>query len=246
MSEKTAYQPGEPIWVDLSTPDQAASTAFYGELLGWDCTTPDPSMGSYANFLLRGKKVAGVVPLMAPDQSPTWTVYVCTDDADKTAARVQEAGGAVLVPPMDVMDLGRMAVFADPAGAVFGAWQPGTHVGSELVDEPGTPVWVELTSADPQTAGAFYGTAVGWETKTSEAYVEFVLDDRSVAGLTDPSQGTTGWLPYFSVSDPAATTDRAVALGAQVVLPLTTFPGGSCTIVRDPQGAVFGLMDMGE
>ena len=242
MPEKTSYLPGEPIWTDLSTPDVAASAAFYGELLGWQATEGDPQYGGYGSFLLDGRVVAGLMPLMTPEQPTTWTAYVCTEDAAATAAAVQEAGGSTIAPPMQVAELGTMAVFADPQGAVFGVWQPGTHVGSELTGQDGTQAWLELTAEDPAAASGFYGRVFGWDAKASEAYVELTLAGRSVAGITDPSQGTSGWLPYVQVTDPAAKAEQAEALGASVVLPFTTFDGGSCTIVRDPQGAVLGLL----
>ena len=242
MPEKTSYLPGEPIWTDLSTPDVTASAAFYGELLGWEATEGDPQFGGYGSFLLDGRVVAGVMPLMSPEQPVTWTAYICSEDAAATAALVQEAGGSTVAPPMQVADLGTMAVFADPQGAVFGVWQPGSHVGAELTGQDGTQAWLELTAEDPAAPPAFYGRVFGWDAKVSEAYVELTLTGRSVAGVTDPSQGTSGWLPYFQVSDPGASTEQAKGLGATVVLPLTTFDGGSCTIVRDPHGAVFGLL----
>jgi predicted enzyme related to lactoylglutathione lyase len=242
MPEKTAYAPGEPIWVDLSTSDQAASAAFYGALLGWTATEPAPDMGGYASFELAGRKVAGLAPLMAPGQPVTWTCYVCSDDADKTAALVEQAGGGTLVAPMGVADLGRMAVFTDPEGAVVGVWEPGTHTGAELAGEPGTCTWVELTATAPARSTPFYETVFGWQPRVSEAYVELLLGGTPVAGVTDPVQGTSGWTPYFEVADPGAAAERAQELGGTVVLPLTTFDGGSCTIVRDPQGAVFGLL----
>jgi hypothetical protein len=242
MTVKTSYQPGEPIWVDLSSPDVDASRAFYGALFGWNAPPGLEEFGGYANFELDGRKVAGLMPLMAPDRPPVWSCYVCTDDADKTTALVEQAGGSVIAPPMDVADLGRMAVHADPSGAVFGVWQAGSHVGTGLVDEPGTTAWVELTATDPAGAAPFYRSVFGWDASVSESYVEFTLAGTSVAGCADPSQGTTGWLPYFSVDDPGATAERASELGGTVVLPLTAFPGGSCCILRDPHGAAFGVM----
>jgi predicted enzyme related to lactoylglutathione lyase len=167
---------------------------------------------------------------------------VCSDDAEKTVALVEQAGGTTLVAPLQVGDLGRMAVFSDPDGAVLGVWQPGSHTGAELVEQRGTCTWQELTAAAPAAAAPVYERVRGWQARVSEAYVELLLDDRPVAGVTDPAQGTAGWLPYFEVDDPAATTQRAQELGATVVLPFTVFDGGSCSIVRDPQGAVFGLL----
>lgn len=240
MTEKTSYLPGEPLWFDLSTPDIAASTAFYGALLGWEAEEGSAEHGGYTNLRLRDRRVVGFVPHMSPEQATTWTVYVCTDDSDKTAARVAEAGGSTMVPPMAVGSLGTMAVFVDPAGGVFGTWQPGDHAGSGLVREAGAPVWSELSTDAPVTS--FYSSVFDWEVRTSPAYVELLAGGEGVAGVTDTAQGTSGWLPYFGADDPAAAAEQAVALGGSVVLPLTEFPGGSCTIVRDPHGAVLGLI----
>jgi predicted enzyme related to lactoylglutathione lyase len=167
---------------------------------------------------------------------------VSSDDADKTTALVTQAGGSRLVPAMDVSDLGRMAVFADPQGAVFGVWQPGSHTGSELVGEVGAQTWFELTAQTPADAPAFYSSVFGWEAGGSDSYVEFTLGGTSVAGCTDPSQGTSGWVPYFGCADPAAAAEQAEALGGSILLPHTSFGGGSCVILRDPHGAVFGLV----
>ncbi len=242
MPEKTAYLPGEPIWTDLSSPDCAASAAFYGALLGWEVTEGDPAMGGYASFLLDGRVVAGLVPVTTSVQPTTWTAYFCTEDAAATTTLVEQAGGSTVVAPMQVAGLGTMAVYADPQGAVFGVWQPGSHRGSELTGQDGTQTWFELTAEDPAAAPEFYGRVLGWEASVSDAYVLLSLDGRSVAGVADPSQGTAGWLPYFQVADPAACAEQVQALGGTVVLPLTTFDGGSCVIVRDPQGAVVGLL----
>ena len=244
MTSKTSYAPGEPIWTDLSSPDLAASAAFYGPLLGWTLGEPQPELGGYASWLKGGLPVAGLMPLPSPDQPPSWTTYVCSDDADKTVERVQAAGGTVIAPVHDVADMGRMSVLADPSGTVFGIWQPGTHRGAELVREEGAPCWFELTSADPAAAAPFYGSVFSWSSNRSDTYLELQLDGTSVAGVTDPSQGTpAGWLPYFGVTDPAAKAREAEALGGSVVLALAEWPGGACSIVRDPHGVVLGLMN---
>ena len=85
-----------------------------------------------------------------------------------TAAAVKEAGGNVIAEPMDVMDLGRMAIFADPAGAVFGVWQPGSFPGAGLVNEPVSISWNELETRDPDGAKEFYGAVLGWTAKDVE------------------------------------------------------------------------------
>jgi predicted enzyme related to lactoylglutathione lyase len=242
MTVKTSYAPGEPVWVDVSSSDVDASRAFYGALFGWTAPPGQEQFGGYTSFELDGRKVAGLMPLMEEGQQPSWSCYVATDDAAKTTELVEREGGTVVAPPMAVGDLGTMAVYLDPAGAFFGTWQAGQHVGSELVDVDGSLKWVELTAADPAASAPFYAAVFGWEVRPSEEYVELTLGGQSVAGVADAAQGTSGWLPYFQVADPAARAEQAVGLGGTLVLPLTEWPGGACTIVRDPHGATFGLL----
>ena len=85
------------------------------------------------------------------------------ESADETAAKVREAGGAVLMEPFDIFDSGRMAWFTDPEGAGFGVWQPNQHRGATVVNEPGSLNFNGLHSRDEEGAKAFYGAVFGWE-----------------------------------------------------------------------------------
>src|SRR5262249_28608545 len=100
-------------------------------LFGWEIPPGPEEAGGYRIATIGDKRVAGLGPAMNPGP-PTWTTYINTTSADDTAAAVTANGGLVFVPPMDVMDAGRMAVFADPVGAAFSAWQPGEHLGAQL------------------------------------------------------------------------------------------------------------------
>ena len=86
MTVKTSYAPGEPIWIDLGSPDLDASRRFYGELFGWTAQEGNADFGGYTNFEREGHLVAGLMPLMAPGQPPAWQCYVCTADAAKTGS----------------------------------------------------------------------------------------------------------------------------------------------------------------
>ncbi len=250
MPVKTAYSPGEPIWTDVGCPDVDTGIAFYGALFGWECDrSRSEEFGGYSNFTLDGRKVAGVMPLMAPGMPPVWTSYVCTADADATVAAVTGAGGSVLAPPMDVQELGRMTVLTDAGGAVFGTWQPGTHLGAEVVGDEGTVAWIELSTRDKAGALPFYAEVFGWTAATADDYTELQQAGTSVAGCMDmpesvPAEVPSCWMPYFAAADPKAKAEQAVALGGSLRVPETTFPGGRFTIVADPGGAVFGLLSM--
>jgi len=176
MPEITSYEPGTPSWVDLGSPDVEASAAFYAGLFGWEAhTSPDPEAGGYTMFVLDGHTVAGLGPLFDEGDRPSWTMYVAVADADATASSVAAAGGSVFVPPMDVLDAGRMAVCADDQGARFSIWQAGTHCGSTLANEPGTMCWTELAVPDSRQAIVFYGGLFGWEADDTGGYVVWRL-----------------------------------------------------------------------
>ncbi len=119
--EYERYDDGVPSWVDLGSPDLAKAKEFYGGLFGWECPEGPAEAGGYSVCTLNGKTVAGLGPQMNPDFPPVWMTYVNVDDADNTAAKASAAGGTVFAGPMDVMDVGRMAVLADPLGAVLSA-----------------------------------------------------------------------------------------------------------------------------
>jgi hypothetical protein len=72
----------------------------------------------YAVFKAGEAMVGGSMLPQAPGVPNHWHVYFGTDDADATAAKAAETGGAVVVPPFDT-PVGRIAVLSDPQGAVF-------------------------------------------------------------------------------------------------------------------------------
>jgi predicted enzyme related to lactoylglutathione lyase len=167
MAERDGYIPGVPCWIDTSQPDPDAAVAFYSGLFGWEFedAMPPGSEGRYFIARIRGGDVAAVGSI-ADGASPmaTWNTYIWVDSADETALRVKEAGGTVLAEPFDVMDSGRMAVFADPEGAVFCVWQAKEHKGARIVNEEGSLNFNGLATRDVEGAKRFYGSVFGWRT----------------------------------------------------------------------------------
>ncbi len=254
MPIRDSVPAGAPIWIDLATHDQAASRASYTDLLGWECEEPDPELGGYANFCKGGERVAGCVPAM-PGRPDAWSVYLATEDAEKTCEQVLAAGGAVHAPAMNVRDLGVMAIVADPSGAPFGLWQPGTHHGLLTLAEPGHAAWFELHTADYEQTLQFGRDLFGWEPTSVADSPEFRYATGSVGGDevvgvmatgdTRP-EGPTGagapqWAVYLQVSDVDAATERAVRLGAEVVHPPGDSPYGRIVTLTDPTGALVKL-----
>ncbi|WP_328303975.1 VOC family protein [Streptomyces sp. NBC_00435] len=252
------YKPGTPCWIDLMVPDQQAAIDFYADLFGWQGEVGPPETGGYAVCTLKGKPVAGIMKAMNPDGStpdpmpPTvWTTYLATEGIDGTLKAVTDAGGTVLMGPMDVMDLGKMAVLADPTGAVVGLWQAGTFDGAGIVNEHGALIWNELGTGDLPAARAFYSSILPVTTAVSKMpdageYHEFQVSGRAVAGMMDlrnhPKGTPPHWIPYFSVDDVDEIQAAAVRAGASVAAPAFEMAAGRMAVLADPQGAVFSVI----
>jgi uncharacterized protein len=245
----------KPIWVDLSSSDAAASRDFYAKLFGWKVeVNPDPQYGGYALAKVGGKDVAGIGPKMMAEAPTAWTVYIGSSDAADTAKKAEAAGGKVIAPPMAVGDQGHMAIIQDPSGAYLGVWQPLAMAGSPVMGQANTFGWSELNARGVDKAKQFYKKLFGWGEKNSDMaegqqYTEFQLGGESIAGGMEmnpmvPAEVPSYWMPYFTVADVDEAHAKATDLGATAMLEPQEFPGGRFSILRDPQGASFGLLKM--
>ncbi|WP_280435652.1 VOC family protein [Nocardia carnea] len=255
---ETPWPAGTPCWVDCQVDDPGRARDFYGALFGWEVAGTAPEAGGYLMAMVQGRSAAGIGP-KPPGQvmRSTWTTYLASDDADATAAAVSAAGGTVLAPPFDVMDIGRMLVAADPTGAVFGVWQARKHFGAGIYNEPGAYCWNELHTAGYEQAQNFYSTVFGWHfTEVGDGenmvYATFALEPGGdpVGGFNDstrtPDAGPPHWLAWFQVSDTDATLNSATGLGASVLMGAQDSPFGRMGVLAAPQGEAFGVIDIAQ
>jgi uncharacterized protein len=268
MTAEDRYIPGVPCWVDTTQPDPAAAAAFYGDLFGWEVEAVGSSEEPYFIGRIRGGDVAAIGGQQG-GEAATWNTYVWVRDAGETAAKVRDAGGSVLAEPADVGDWGRMAVFADPGGAVFSVWEAKAHRGATIVNEHGSVNFNDLRTRDVDGARAFYNAVFGWDlvgaggffTWALPAYGDF-LEQRNpgnrermaaagaperfeevVASLVvipdDQPDVTPHWGLTFAVDDADAIAARAAELGGRVVVEPFDAPWVRTTVIADPAGATF-------
>ncbi len=252
MTIFTKYEPGTFSWVDLMSPDAAAARSFYQELCGWGAIdNPTDQGGVYTQFTLRDLPVAGLGEMndeMKSSGMPAiWNSYVSVQDVEATTARASELGAGVVMPPMQVMQAGRMAILADPTGAQFSLWEPGEHVGAGVVNEPVSLSWNELASADPDQASRFYQDLFGWAMEEADGGYRVILNNgRPNGGIMALGPERAGmpsyWGVYLAVDDCDASLGRAEQLGARVLVPAMDIPQGRFGTVQDPQGGVITLM----
>ena len=256
MGKRERYEPGAFCSVDLATTDPAGAKAFYGALFGWEVeTVPGGEASNYTMMSLDGDEVCAVYETHADwgdSVAPShWFSSVSVEDADATAARAVELGGAALGEAFKVFEMGRVAVIQDPTGAVFGAWQPQAFVGARRVNDVGCLCLNQLNTRDPERAARFYEGLFGWEIRRN-------ADDPPYWGIEnkgwlnggmmelphDARDTPSHWLVYFTAEDLDAAARSIGELGGTVMVPPTSVPPeGRILVARDPQGAVFALFE---
>jgi uncharacterized protein len=253
MSTRTEpWADGTPCWADLSTPDQAAASAFYTAVLGWTVADTGDDLGNYGICMVGDRAAAGIMQQDPADPAPpAWTTYLASSDVDKTCEAIASNGGTVVMPAMDVGQEGRMAVAQDPNGAFFGVWQAGRMVGAGIVNEPGGMGWNECLSRDPAKARAFYSAVFGYEYTPMEGMSDYQTINGAGPGGTiggvgalDPGtpEGTPAhWVAYFGVGDADAAVEAARSGGGRVLTEPFDTPHGRMATIADPYGAVLSL-----
>ncbi len=261
------YQHGLFSWADLSAPDPAAASSFYTSLFGWDAEDQQDPDGNYVytSFSKNGKAVAGLgaqpPELAAQGIPPMWNSYLTVDSVDETIEKWTAAGGAVMMPAMDVFTAGRMAFVVDPEGAVVALWQAIDSVGGEIFNLPGAMTWNELNTRDVDAARAFYGAALGWEfeifeggrapywliTVPGKKQGDPLSEDAYNGGMFTidenfPPEMPAHWSVYFASANVDADVAKITELGGGVIAPAMDTPAGRIAVVADPQGGIFNII----
>lgn len=251
----TPWPEGTPCWIDAIVPDIQRAMTFYNALLGWQLNDEGAEFGHYQIAKLDGRSVAAMSPKTPEmgDMPAVWTTYLAVTDADKTASKITEAGGQLLMPPDDVGDKGRLAIAADPSGAVFGLWQAGEITGLRIANVPGALVWNECMTRDFEGGKAFYTEVFGYHANdmSSEgfSYATLDLNGRPIGGLGGlpadvPTEVPSHWSVYFGVSDTDSTVAKIRELGGTINGEPHDSPYGRMAQVADDQGIPFNIISV--
>ena len=250
MGERTSHAPGTFSSVDLATSGRrcrkvllrrAVRVAVRGHGRRGVHLHDLPSRRQARRRVLRGRRWRRGVP-------PHWNSYVTVQDVDASVARATELGGSVLMEAQDVAQIGRMAVIADPAGAVA-LWEPRGMIGAELVNAPGAragttsgpPTW---TRPWPSTASCSGGPSSRFGGEPAQDPQPRDRERQPVPPGRRRARRASNWLVYFATADLEGSDARVTELGGQVVVdPLEVAAGGRVSVVTDRQGAAFGLFD---
>jgi uncharacterized protein len=258
------YPAGVPCWVEVLEPDPRAAVDFYRGVFGWEAAGPGPMPdgGEYFVARLDGDDVAGIAALPKSGAAePAWTTYVCVDELEPAARRAVEAGGRVIVAPLDAPPAGRLAVIEDSTGATIGLWQPGARAGAQRLNEPSAWAMSALRTRDLRRAAAFYADVFGWNAEPFAAgpepatlfrlpgYVggtpqQPVPRDVVAVVLEGADIETAHWSVDFWIDDVDAAAERVARLGGSVVAPPFDVAVFRRAVIADPAGATFTISQL--
>lgn len=227
MGTREAYEHGAFCWVDLETADIANAVAFYSGLFGWR---------RQGDLLTLGHDVVAGIN---PGPGNVWHSYVAVDDPQRVSAKAAVLGARV---HLDGTHL------TDPQGASFRLWAVGGPPGATRVNDPGCLVWNELSTTGPAEATRFYCELFGWVADggyegPDGPYTMLRVGNWLNAGVNEVPARQASWLPYFCVESVDETLARAAATGAELILPPVKTVIDRFTILRDPQGAHFAIVE---
>jgi len=248
-----AKPPGTPTWTDLTAPDAEAARAFYQAVFGWAYDVGGPEFGGYTTARLGERMTAGIVGNQpdAPPMSAAWGLYFATNDIQADVARAVALGAQELYPAMSVGPFGSMATLTDPTGAQFSLWQAGSHVGWQMINEPGSTAWHELYSPNAKAAREFYTTLLGATAEPMPGGMEYYVikhGDDMLCGIMqiDPAWGKlpAQWVSYFGVANADETVATVIKHGGQLMGTIDDSPFGRIAALKDPSGATFKIVEV--
>lgn len=251
------FVPGSPCWIDLTTHDLQASRDFYGGLFGWTFQVGRRSSTGHYLYAVKDRvPVAGFAEATGPAAGPAaWSLYLATHDAQVISRAVPTRGGRLLYGPREVPGQGTMLIAADPTGATIGFWQPERRWGFRTW-AVGALCWAELNTRDAAAADHFYRSLFHFQQDQVGDEVELDYSVWSMRGTAQlgrramdgwwPEELPAHWMLHFG-ADPrlgvGGLARRAESLGATVCGTPDDGTPGSSTVLRDPAGALFCVLD---
>lgn len=242
---------GRFLWYDLNTTDVAGAKAFYTQVVGWTVTPFDEKYEMFTADAPIGGVAALNADAKAMGAPPHWLAYVGVENVDATVAQAQSLGAKAYLAGYDIPNVGRIAVLADPDGAVFGIFQPNElQSDPDAQAKPGEVIWHELMATDYETSFSFYEGLFGWQHTDSMdmgpmgTYFMFGAGKQALGGVMNrPAEmPASAWLYYIDVADLDAALGRVTDNGGKVVNGPMEIPGGKRVAqCQDPQGAMFAL-----
>jgi hypothetical protein len=219
-----------------TTEQREALMSFYSSLYGWTWDVGDEQMGYYSIANHEGLPVMGLG--QGDGGAGQMTPYFATDDIKASAAKAAELGATVLMGPMEVPNVGDMALVADPTGAVHGLWQAGNFSGFGVAYEPSAAGWFDHASKDPAAAAAYYQSLTGHSLIEPAPGMQVLsAGEQWFASFSEnqiPERTAPQWNSIYVVETLDAARNKIRELGGTIVLEEMPVPGSAISVFVEP------------
>jgi predicted enzyme related to lactoylglutathione lyase len=243
---------GKIVWHDLLTDDVSSVKSFYGSLFGWKVDNGGDPEAVYTTILFNGNPIGGIIHLENKEgeinYESQWMEYISVDDVDGVFQEVKKQNCKVFREPFDILNRGRIAIFADTRGALIAIVNSSSGDPEDIDVEYNNWFWDELWTDDMNNSVDFYKSLFGYtteeyKTRSDNDYVILRTKDRRRFGvLKIPFEDVKpNWLPFVAVKDVKEVENKVKDLGGDILVTSEGIIGNEAAIIADPSGAVFTI-----
>ncbi|MBI3430576.1 MAG: VOC family protein [Actinobacteria bacterium] len=237
MPQFTEHAHGMPCWIDSvvsNSTDRLALIDFYTALFGWQFDLGTPEMGYYSIARNNGEAVLGIGE--QDEGRGLWITYFTSGKIEVDCKRAADNGAQIIVPPMQIMNLGWMCLLMDPFNTVYGLWQPIEFHGFGVMYEPNSLGWFDHVSEETQPVLDFYKTVLGVGSHNEGEMKILTNGDQWFASVSygEGSEHTPQWMPVFVVDSLDRIKGKVRELGGEIIIEEMPVPGSAISVFREP------------
>lgn len=240
-------QDGQLIWADLYSSDVPASIDFYSNTFNWQVKKLSDENGSYHLFFDGNTPIAGLLDRQAKrtqTDNALWVGAFSNTNVEKAVSRSEAHDGTVILAAHNFITYGQRAVIADDQGGIFSLVDRTTSQYSEHAISKRWN-WAQLLSPKPRQALTFYIASVEAEVEQSGENFLLAKNDFYTSGISPLPEGyeiRNRWINFLTVDNIAVTLKAVKDNGGNVIM--LPSKENSSAIIKDPQGAVLGLIEL--
>ena len=243
---------GKIVWHDLLTDDVNSVKSFYGSLFGWKFDNGGDPESIYTTILFNGNPIGGIIHLENKEgeinYESQWMEYISVEDVDGVFDEVKKQNCKVYREPFDILNRGRIAIFADTRGALIAIVNSSSGDPDDVDVEYNNWFWNELWTDDMNNSVGFYKSLFNYtmeefKTRSDNDYVILRTKERRRAGvLKIPFDDVKpNWLPFVAVEDVKNVEDKVKEFGGDILVASEGIIGNEAAIISDPSCAVLAI-----
>jgi hypothetical protein len=113
---------GTFCWETLNTTDVEKAKAFYTKVIGWTITG---GPGNNMAVFQAGEAQVADAEAAPPGVPSHWLAHVVVEKLEPAREKAERLGAKIMMPVIDIPQVGRIAIIMDPFGAALSLFEPG-------------------------------------------------------------------------------------------------------------------------